>query len=254
VEFRILGPLEIIGSGGPVALRGVKRRGLVAYLLVHAGEAVPLDRLVEDLWGEGASSGARGTVQTYLSQLRKLLADGSGSSLETRPGGYTLAVPADSFDARCFERLCVQAAAEPDAARRLALVDEALGLWRCEAIANGYAPHPFVSTAVHDPSRRAAQQRGKRPGSRVGGRRVFSCRGGVPDLRRFPPGATAVPFDISPNHLGFDRSSEVENRFTLRFSMHRPRCLDEPRVESHSKVIHPRVSAMSAQLEGTGHT
>ncbi len=26
----------------------------------------------------------------------------------------------------------------------------------------------------------------------------------VPDLRRFPPGAVAVPFDVSPSHLGFD--------------------------------------------------
>jgi hypothetical protein len=44
VEFGILGPLEIVGSGGPVTVRGAKRRSLVAYLLVHAGEAADTDR------------------------------------------------------------------------------------------------------------------------------------------------------------------------------------------------------------------
>jgi DNA-binding SARP family transcriptional activator len=110
VEFGILGPLEIVGSGGPVTVRGAKRRSLVAYLLVHAGAAVSLDRLVEDLWGERSSSGARGTVQTYLSQLRRLVADsGTGVTLETRPGGYALDVPAERLDAARFERLCAQA-------------------------------------------------------------------------------------------------------------------------------------------------
>ena len=94
-----------------------------------------LDRLVEDLWDERTSSGGtRGTVQTYLSQLRKLLADSSGVALETRAGGYVLAVPAEGLDARCFERLCTQAATEPDATTSLALLDEALGLWRGEPL------------------------------------------------------------------------------------------------------------------------
>jgi DNA-binding SARP family transcriptional activator len=60
VEFGILGPLEVVGPDGPAVVRGAKRRGLLAYLLVHAGEAVSLDRLVEELWDEPSSSGARG--------------------------------------------------------------------------------------------------------------------------------------------------------------------------------------------------
>ncbi|MGH8983029.1 MAG: BTAD domain-containing putative transcriptional regulator [Acidimicrobiia bacterium] len=134
MEFGILGPLLVVGPDGPAVVRGTKRRGLLAYLLVHAGDAVPLDRLVEDLWDERSSSGARGTVQTYLSQLRKLLTDSSGVRLETRPGGYALEVPADGLDAARFERLCAQAAAETDATTRLALLDEALGLWRGEPL------------------------------------------------------------------------------------------------------------------------
>jgi DNA-binding SARP family transcriptional activator len=55
---------------------------------------------------------------------------GTGVTLETRPGGYALDVPAERLDAARFERLCAQAATEMDASTRLALLDEALGLWR----------------------------------------------------------------------------------------------------------------------------
>jgi DNA-binding SARP family transcriptional activator len=134
LEFGILGPLLVVGPDGSVEVRGTKRRALLSYLLVHAREAVSLDRLVDDLWDERSSSGARGTVQTYLSQLRKLMADFSGVTLETRPSGYALDVPPDSLDAARFERLCAQAATETDATARLALVDEALGLWRGEPL------------------------------------------------------------------------------------------------------------------------
>src|SRR2546421_84087 len=130
LEFRILGPLDVVGPDGPEVVRGTKRRGLLAYLLVHAGEAVSLDRLVEDLYDERSSAGARGTVQTYLSQLRKLLADGSGVTLETRPSGYALGVPADRLDAARFERLCAEAGTEADATTRLTMLDAALDLWR----------------------------------------------------------------------------------------------------------------------------
>jgi DNA-binding SARP family transcriptional activator len=130
LKFGILGPLVVVGGNESVLVRGTKRRGLLAYLLVHAGDAVALDRLVEDLWDEQAASGARGTVQTYLSQLRKLLAGSDEVTLETRPGGYVLDVPTDCLDARRFEDLCAQAAQETDTRKRVALLDEALGLWR----------------------------------------------------------------------------------------------------------------------------
>jgi DNA-binding SARP family transcriptional activator len=57
VEFRILGPLEVIGADGPVLLRGAKRRGLLAFLLVHRGQVLPADRLAEAL-GDGESGSA----------------------------------------------------------------------------------------------------------------------------------------------------------------------------------------------------
>ena len=129
MEFRVLGPFEIVGSAGPVDLRGAKRRGLLACLVVHAGQPLSTDRLVEDLWGDRGSDGAVRTVQTYVSQLRKELRD-QGANLATRPGGYVLEVDPRDVDAQRFERLVVAAGSDPDPARRLATIDEALALWR----------------------------------------------------------------------------------------------------------------------------
>jgi DNA-binding SARP family transcriptional activator len=130
VEFRILGALEVIGPQGPVTLGGAKRRGLLALLVVRAGQVVSLDCLVDSLWCEQLSKGARGTVQTYLSQLRKLFAASDAVTLETHPGGYVLQAATRCIDAARFEQLCAQAVAEPDTCRRLQVVDEALALWR----------------------------------------------------------------------------------------------------------------------------
>jgi DNA-binding SARP family transcriptional activator len=83
MEFRILGPFEVRGPAGPVDVRGAKRRGLLACLVVHAGQPMSTDPLVEELWGDRGSDGAARTVQTYVSQLRKLLRDEAANLVET---------------------------------------------------------------------------------------------------------------------------------------------------------------------------
>jgi predicted ATPase/DNA-binding SARP family transcriptional activator len=129
MEFRILGSFEVMGATGPLDLRGAKRRGLLACLLVHAGQALSTDRLVEELWGASRSAGATRTVQTYISQLRKLLRRET-ARLETRPGGYMLDIDPSDVDAYRFEQAINTAGAEPDPARKLAALDGALTLWR----------------------------------------------------------------------------------------------------------------------------
>ena len=133
MEFRILGALEAIGPEGPLVLRGAKRRGLLAFLLVHRGQVLSSDRLVDALADGSASSGATGTVQTYLSQLRKVLPQ-IGAELITQPSGYVLELQDDSLDAARFESMVRAAASEPDRGSRLRLLDGALGLWRGAAL------------------------------------------------------------------------------------------------------------------------
>jgi DNA-binding SARP family transcriptional activator len=129
MEFRILGSFEVIGSTGLVDLRGAKRRGLLACLVVHAGDPLSADRLVEELWGDTSADGAARTIQTYVSQLRKLLL-GEAASLTTHPAGYLLEVDPGDIDAYRFAQGLAAAATEDDPARRLEILDEVLALWR----------------------------------------------------------------------------------------------------------------------------
>jgi DNA-binding SARP family transcriptional activator len=99
----------------------------VASRLVRAGEPPSTDRLVEDLWRDGGSDGAARTVQSYVSQLRKLLR--GGATLQTRPGGYVLEIDRADVDAYRFERAVTAASAEPDPVHRLSTVDDAPELW-----------------------------------------------------------------------------------------------------------------------------
>jgi DNA-binding SARP family transcriptional activator/class 3 adenylate cyclase len=129
MEFRILGPFDVVGATGPVELRGAKRRGLLACLVTHAPEAVGANRLVAHLWGDRAPDGAVRTVQTYVSQIRKLLLS-EGVIVETRPEGYVLRAEPDALDAHRFERVVAGAGQERDPGRRLSMLDTALGWWR----------------------------------------------------------------------------------------------------------------------------
>ena len=126
MEFRVLGPLEAVAEGRVVALDAAKPRALLAILLLHAGEPVASDRLIEDLWADRPPATAAKVLQTYVSQLRKALGK---NSIVTGPSGYKLQIEPDCLDLDRFERLVTQAREEepPAAAQSLR---EALALWR----------------------------------------------------------------------------------------------------------------------------
>ena len=130
MEFRVLGPLEIRDDEGhELPLGQGRERTLLALLLLHANEAVSLDRIVEDLWEDGAPPTADKMVRNLVSHLRRLI-DGR---LVTAGRGYRLDVPAASLDLERFEALAAQgrrelAAGRPAAAA--ATLTDALSLWR----------------------------------------------------------------------------------------------------------------------------
>jgi DNA-binding SARP family transcriptional activator len=63
MDFRILGPLEVLDEDRAVILGGAKQRALLALLLVHANETLTSDRLIDELWGEHPPSAAAKTLQ-----------------------------------------------------------------------------------------------------------------------------------------------------------------------------------------------
>jgi DNA-binding SARP family transcriptional activator len=135
VEFRILGPLEAVDSE-PLALGGHKQRAVLAVLLLHRGEAVAADRLIEAVWEGQAPATAGKTVQVYISNLRKVLGEGP---LVTRGRGYVLEVERDQVDADQFEKLAArgrEALEQEDPQRARMWLEAALALWRGPALAD----------------------------------------------------------------------------------------------------------------------
>jgi DNA-binding SARP family transcriptional activator len=128
-----------------VPLTGIRQRALLALLLLHAGEVVSSDRLLEELWGEDQPESGIAALQVRISQLRKALGRVAGR-LETRPSGYLLRVEPGELDLDRFCRLVEHsAAAEPrQAADGLR---EGLALWRGPALAD-LTYEPFARAAV----------------------------------------------------------------------------------------------------------
>lgn len=136
MDFRILGPLEVAQDGRSLGLGGAQQRALLVVLLIHRGEVLSTDRLIDELWGERAPSSAIKVVQGYVSQLRKALGD---DVILTRGHGYLLAVESERVDVGRFEALVAdgeRALAAGDAAAGAQRLGEALALWRGEPLAD----------------------------------------------------------------------------------------------------------------------
>jgi DNA-binding SARP family transcriptional activator len=126
MEFRILGPLEVLEEGRPVALGGAKQRALLAVLLLYANEVVSRDRLIDELWGGEPPDTAHTALQVHVSQLRKLL---GRDTIVTQTPGYLIRVSDGELDLHRFERLVATARAE-EPAQAARLLREGLALWR----------------------------------------------------------------------------------------------------------------------------
>lgn len=74
VEFQLLGPVEARVGGRLVPLGGLKPRALLAALLLERGRVVPVDRLVDIIWGQDPPKTARGAIQAYVKNLRRAFA------------------------------------------------------------------------------------------------------------------------------------------------------------------------------------
>jgi DNA-binding SARP family transcriptional activator len=103
IEFRVLGPIEVVREGRRVALGGPRQRVLLGLLLVNAPRPVPIDRLADELWHGEPPDGAPTTMRAYVSKLRTVL--GADAAITGSTAGYALDVGSDNVDATRFERL-----------------------------------------------------------------------------------------------------------------------------------------------------
>ena len=143
-DFRLLGPLEALEGGEPVDLPAGKPRALLAQLLLDANRVVSTDAIVDGLWGQRPPASAHKLVQVYVSKLRKALGP---DCIETRSPGYRVLATLERYDLGRFEELTALASSERDVARRAALLERALSLWRGPALAEFHGL-PFAAPAM----------------------------------------------------------------------------------------------------------
>jgi DNA-binding SARP family transcriptional activator len=134
IELRLLGPVEVLVDGRPVALPA-KPRTLLAALALERGRVVSTERLVDVLWDERPPEQAVKTIQVYVSQLRRAL---GAETVETVGAGYRLAADRTELDVTEFERLAAAAETLP----------AALALWRGPALAGLDAAPPWRAEAA----------------------------------------------------------------------------------------------------------
>jgi ABC-type branched-subunit amino acid transport system substrate-binding protein/DNA-binding SARP family transcriptional activator len=134
VEFRVLGALEVTERGVTLALGGPRQRLVLALLILDANHVVPIDRLIDRIWGDEPPDAARSALFAYISRLRKLL---GAARIQARPPGYILVAERSEVDALRFADLVESARARTgDREAFAALLSDALDLWRGGALAD----------------------------------------------------------------------------------------------------------------------
>src|SRR5712691_1499575 len=143
MEFRILGPLEVVDEGRSLPLGGLRQRALLAILLLHRNEVVATERLMAELCGEKPPATGAKTVHVYVSRLRKTLGKGI---LLSRPPGYLLRLEPGQLDLDRFEAF-FEEARKSDRAGAAAKLREALSLWRGPPLAD-FAYESFAQNEI----------------------------------------------------------------------------------------------------------
>ncbi|MDX6228900.1 MAG: hypothetical protein QOI76_2290, partial [Frankiales bacterium] len=110
IEFRILGPLEVLREGTPISVGGAQQRAVLGFLVAERRRTVSVDQIADALWGEHPPAGYAATIQTYIFRLREVLEPGRQKGdppgvIVTEPGGYRLRIEPGSVDAAAFEDL-----------------------------------------------------------------------------------------------------------------------------------------------------
>lgn len=131
MEFRVLGPVEFVVAGRVVPTGHPRQRCVLAVLLTEVNRTVPTEQLIDRVWGEHPPNRARNVLSGYITRLRTVISD-AGTSLDRRPGGYSLSADPMLVDLHRFRDLVTRGRAAQDPG----LLTEALNLWRGQAFAD----------------------------------------------------------------------------------------------------------------------
>jgi DNA-binding SARP family transcriptional activator len=136
MDYRVLGPLEVLVDGDPLPLGGPKQRVVVAVLAAAAGRPVAVDVLLQAIYGEDAAPGGRRTLQTYVSNVRQVL----GDVIVRQGDAYALKCTGTEIDSVRFEESYRAASEMTDADGAASTLRAALAMWR---------GHPYADVEAH---------------------------------------------------------------------------------------------------------
>ena len=155
LTVHVLGPVEVHRDGVAVDLGGPQQRAVIAHLALDVGRVVSVERLIDRLWGDEPPRTPLGTLQSYVSRLRRTVepareAGAAPQVLVSEAPGYVLRLPPEAVDVHRFTAIvndARSAAAAGYASQALEHFDAALDLWRGPALA-GVGPDEEVRPIV----------------------------------------------------------------------------------------------------------
>ncbi|HEX8509651.1 MAG TPA: AfsR/SARP family transcriptional regulator, partial [Propionibacteriaceae bacterium] len=152
LRIGILGPLEVELDGRHVVIASLRQRALLVLLAMEAGRVVALDRLIDRLWDGSPPPQAAVTLRSYVSNVRQALGGpaGAAEAIATRGAGYLLELADEAVDSVRLRRLALEGhelLRQGHPGEALTVLEEAVGLWRGEPLAE-VADHEAVRSTV----------------------------------------------------------------------------------------------------------
>ncbi len=137
LEFRVLGPVEVGSASQRVPIGHARQRAVLAVLLLDLGRVVPMELLIDRIWGDDPPASVRNVIYGYVARLKAALSDAGepGVDLRRQAGGYVLEARPEQCDLHRFRRLIKQAAGAGDDEQAMTLLCAARDLWRGPALA-----------------------------------------------------------------------------------------------------------------------
>jgi predicted ATPase/DNA-binding SARP family transcriptional activator len=148
MQYRLLGPLQVVGDRAPLSLGQPKQRALLACLLLRRGRFASRDELIEALWGQQPPKSAVGSLHVYVHGLRRLL---GAERIQNRGMAYRIQLEPGELDLEEFEELVQQsrdAMERGEAPRAVSALEAALGLWHGLAL-GGLPPELLAPERAH---------------------------------------------------------------------------------------------------------